>query len=435
MLNKKNETKTEVQGFPIEIFPEKIQSVLLELHETTGIPIDFYAAGMLSVFSSVLGNTYHVQDLNDYRQIGSLYLCVVGNSSIGKSPAFKWCLRPLYKLEKKFQQDFNEADDQENTVKKDILLTDATIESINSLLSKNFNGLLLNKDELVSWLNSMTRYSNNSDATYYLELWSGNFAKTNRIGRTTNYVHAPFLGILGGTQPYLLYRFTKGDNLHNGLFQRILFVYPDNQKKAERSTKRINPNSRDIYDEWVKRVYELGDDLNSSDDIKTIKLSKNADNIWENWYNENVREINDFEDKSHPIISCLGKLEQYCLRFSLILEVIHQCDDVFPEVKEVSAASMERAIVLTEYFKRMLYKVFEKLENPLESYSKKDLELLHALDNDFDIAKGLEIAQKVGITSSDNLKTLRRTFFRKIKQFIQDDVIEKVSTGNYLKLI
>jgi hypothetical protein len=54
MLNKKNETKTEVQGFPIEIFPEKIQSVLLELHETTGIPIDFYAAGMLSVFSSVL---------------------------------------------------------------------------------------------------------------------------------------------------------------------------------------------------------------------------------------------------------------------------------------------------------------------------------------------------------------------------------------------
>jgi hypothetical protein len=219
------------------------------------------------------------------------------------------------------------------------------------------------------------------------------------------------------------------------LFQRILFVYPDNQKKAERSTKRINPNSRDIYDEWVKRVYELGDDLNSSDDIKTIKLSKNADNIWENWYNENVREINDFDDKNHPIISCLGKLEQYCLRFSLILEVIHQCDDVFPEVKEVSAASMERAIVLTEYFKRMLYKVFEKLENPLESYSKKDLELLHALDNDFDIAKGLEIAQKVGITSSDNLKTLRRTFFRKIKQFIQDDVIEKVSTGNYLKLI
>lgn len=434
-MSAKKTTKKEVQKFPIEVFPKQLQSILKELHETKGVPIDFYAAGMLSVFSSVIGNTFHVQDLNNYHQISSLYLSIIGNSSIGKSPALKWCLRPFYKLEKKFQQEFDEAVVQENMVKKDILLTDATIESINYLLSKNPKGLLLYKDELVGWLSSMTRYSNSSDVNYYLEIWSGNFAKSNRIGRTTNYIHSPFLGILGGTQPNLLYRFAKGDNLYNGLFQRILFVFPDNQKKAKRSSKRINPNSKDIYDEWVTRIYELGNNYQETDDIKTIKLSPEADKIWGKWYDKNADEINAFEDKNHPKVSCLGKLEQYCLRFSLILEVIYQCDDVFAEIKEISTASMERAILLTDYFKSMLDKVFEKLENPLASYSKKDIAFLNALEDDFDVKKGLEVAQKGGITSSDKHSTLRRVFFRKIKQFIQDGIIEKVGTGNYIKLI
>lgn len=431
-MSVKKTEKTEAKDFPIEVFPQKLQSILKELHETKGIPIDFYAAGMLSVFSTVIGNTFHVQDLNSYHQIGSLYFSIVGNSSIGKSPALKWCLRPLYKLENEFQQDFDEND---NIPKKDILLTDATIESINYLLSKNPKGLLLYKDELVGWLTSMTRYSNGSDVNYYLELWSGNFAKANRIGRTTNYIQSPFLGILGGTQPNLLYRFAKGDNLYNGLFQRILFVFPDNQKKAKRSKNRMNPNSNDIYNEWVKRVYELGGNDNVESNIKKIKLSLEADKIWGEWYDENTDEINAFEDKNHPKVSCLGKLEQYCLRFSLILEVIHQCHDDPAEVKEVSKVSMERAILLTEYFKNMLYKVFEKLENPLTSYPKKDIELLHALDDDFGVKKGTEAVQKVGLTSSEKMETIRRIFFRKVKQFIQDGLVEKVSSGNYIKLI
>jgi hypothetical protein len=433
-MNKEKVNKTRVLKFPIEVFPLELQEVIVALHESSGIPLDFYACSMLSVFSSAMGNTYHIIDWNNYQQIGSLFMCIVGNSSIGKSPAFKSCLKPLYRLEATFKEDFK-ANMSEDKTREEILITDATIESISDILSNNPKGLLLYKDELVGWLNSMTRYSNSSDVNYYLETWQGNYTKTSRIGRASTFVSSPFLGIVGGTQPNLLYRFAKGDNLHNGFLQRILFCYPNNQKKANRSKKRIDSLLVDKYDNWVNRVYNIPFDKESEDPTILLKLSADADDRWGEWFNENTAEINSFDDKNNPIISCLGKLEQYCLRFSLILEVIHQSNDVFPEIKEVSLDSMEKAILLTEYFKSMLYKVFEKLENPLESYSKKDLAFLNALEDDFDVTKGLETADKVGITKSNKAETIRRTFFRKMKQFIKDGLIEKVGQANYTKLI
>jgi len=432
--SKKMIAKDNQRLFPIEVFPKELQEVITALHETSGIPLDFYAGSMLSIFSSVMGNSYHVTDLNGYEQIGSLFLCIVGNSSIGKSPAFKACLRPLYKLEIKFKEEFK-AEKNNKAIRKEVLITDATIESLTDTLSNNPRGELLYKDEMVGWMNSMTRYSNSSDINYYLEIWQGNFAKTNRIGQASNFVSNPFLGILGGTQPKLLYQFTKGDNLHNGFIQRLLFVYPDNQKKAKRSKKRIDPNLKNRYDEWVNRVYDLPFDKDAENPIQTLKLTEAADERWGEWYDELTDEINSYEDPNHPIISCLRKLEQYCLRFSLILEVVRQCEDTFAEIETVSLNSIKGAILLTEYFKSMLLKVFEQLENPLKSYSKKDLAFLNALDDDFDISKGLEAAQKIGLSNSIKKETWRRAFFRKMNQFIKDGIIEKIGTGHYKKLI
>jgi hypothetical protein len=281
----------------------------------------------------------------------------------------------------------------------------------------------------------MTRYSSGSDVNYYLETWQGNFAKANRIGRECNFVSNPLLNILGGTQPNLLHRFAKGDNLYNGFFQRILFVFPDNQKKANRSKERMNPTLTKRYDDWVQRVFDLSFDKNAEEPTTTLFLTDEADKRWEKWYNQNTKEINDFEDENAPIVSCFGKLEQYCLRFSLILEVIYQSKDTFPEIKEISLASVEKAILLTEYFKSTLFKVFEKLENPLKSYSKKDLDFFNALEDDFNIEKGLETAQQVGLTTSDKDTTLRRAFFRKMTQFIKDGIIEKVDKALYTKLV
>jgi hypothetical protein len=90
------------------------------------------------------------------------------------------------------------------------------------------------------------------------------------------------------------------------------------------------------YDEWVNRVYNLPFDKDAENPIQILKLTEAADERWGKWYDELTDEINNNEDPNHPIVSCLGKLEQYCLRFSLILEVIHQCKDTSAEIETVS---------------------------------------------------------------------------------------------------
>jgi hypothetical protein len=63
------------------------------------------------------------------------------------------------------------------------------------------------------------------------------------------------------------------------------------------------------------------------------------------------------------------------------------------------------------------------------------LAFLNALGDDFDISKGLEAAQKIGLSNSIKKETWRRAFFRKMNQFIKDGIIEKIGTGHYKKLI
>jgi hypothetical protein len=374
------ETETEPKSIicPIDIFPSKIQDIINEAHLTFGVPKDFYLSGVLAAVSTSIGNTFYVQAKNGEMQKASLYCCVVGASSTGKTPSLNWCLKPLAKIEHQNRKDYDEQtqqandDDSENTTpkRKSTYLTNATTEALTERLSKNKEGLIYHVDELIRWLEDMNRYSKGgSDALTYMSFWNyGDVVSQERVTKSL-YCENPFLTIVGGTQPKRLEAFTKNHATDNGFFHRILFSYPESQI-LDRNDNRMNECHYENYSKIIDGIYDCKRWIKTP---ITIQLSKDANSLFKEFCNNILRpNMRDNQDDNPLWSEYLGKLEQYCLRFSLIIQVLFTLEKDLPELQEVTEDSMEKAIKLTLYFKAMAAKVLKSLENPEEGLKGKN---------------------------------------------------------------
>ena len=110
---------------------------------------------------------------------------------------------------------------------------DSTTEKLGELLNQNPRGLLVNRDELIGWLQSLDKSGREGDRAFYLEAWNGTGAYTyDRIGRGTLDIDALCVSIFGAITPGPLssyvYQANRGGSGDDGLLQRFqVMVWPD----------------------------------------------------------------------------------------------------------------------------------------------------------------------------------------------------------------
>ena len=71
-------TSSAVSDFPIDVFPAKLQRIVLELHTSCGFPIDYTASAMLAAISVAIGNTHRVEVKRNWRESAIIYMAIVG---------------------------------------------------------------------------------------------------------------------------------------------------------------------------------------------------------------------------------------------------------------------------------------------------------------------------------------------------------------------
>lgn len=65
---------TEDTGFPLDTFPQAVQSVILDMTKYENYMIEFIATSMLSAASTALGGTYRIRIKSDWQSNGALYI-------------------------------------------------------------------------------------------------------------------------------------------------------------------------------------------------------------------------------------------------------------------------------------------------------------------------------------------------------------------------
>ena len=160
------EKKLIKEDFPLEVFPEFFSNYILECNDKLNASVDFMGCALLWLMSTIIGNTYKVKVKNGWVDIGSLWISIIGDAGVGKTPDLKLILRPLLDLNsihiEKYQKKVKEFKEYEGLskdekksitkviepVKSQMIVDDITMESLIEMHSHNPKSIGIFKDEL-----------------------------------------------------------------------------------------------------------------------------------------------------------------------------------------------------------------------------------------------------------------------------------------------
>lgn len=414
--------------FPYDVFPQSIQDYI----SVQRIQHEYLAGAVLAALSAAIGNSAYLEAMDGYIVRPVLFMAIIAPPGASKTPALKRAFAPLeaydakYYIEyernlAKYREDLAEAKknktaEPEKPEYEQILIKDSTIEMVVKILSFNKPGCCLVADELAGFMNRMNQYKAGDEVQKWLELYSYSPVMIQRIGRDANKVQQPFCSVVGGIQPGVLEALSKGDNAHNGFYHRFLFVYPEVQSKLDWEALTVPEKVKQYYSHMFDMlVYERQNE-------RRYALSEEANTLYKRWFDGKNIKYNKSENED--VKGIISKYQDYCLRFSLLLQAVH---DENNRRGVVEAVNMERAIRLTEYFLGNMHKATKILqpETPVDKLKKPWDKLYAALPGYFALKNAISIADKIGIKESAVKMFLKRNE-KELFTLIERGVYEKI---------
>lgn len=425
IINKLSETIDQEFNFqncfPIESFPQEIQSLIKNAEETVGFNPDFFSAGILSICATAIGTSVSLFN-GSYSSQPILWLAIIGRSGMGKTPPLKFSKKPIEEKDKKSYEEFKKLEEtyeleekkgrKPNFVKS--ILSDFTIEKLAETLDFNSKGVLIFKDELIGWINSFDQYKKGGDQQKYIEFWNGDTLTVDRVSKPPIRVEKTNVNILGGLQPKRMRELALNGRDEDGFLTRMLLVYPTYIKPNLFTGKNIEQQHVENYSRLINNLFDVSE--------MTLRINENQIKIFQKWQHKAVKE--SFDDDVETCIQ--AKLESYVWRLTLVIEMIFQAtENKFRET--ISDSSLLKAIQLVEYFRVNALKVFDKITstNPLDDLPTNQIDLINELPLEFKRIDVLLLFEKYGIKGGSIARFLnKKQLFKRLD-----------SKGNYKKLI
>jgi hypothetical protein len=399
-----------VPDFPLEVLPDGMQPWIADAAERARFRPEFAAVSCMVALGSLIGRKLGVRlkQRDDWTEHANVWGAIIGPPSALKSPAMRDALRPFKVLQAVADNEYRgEMAEYETTAERckiqksakkraagmalakdplaDIDLTcdepdkpiprtywtsDATAERLGELLAENPNGLLVERDELSSFLVKLEDETQATARGLYLSGWSGKEGyRFDRIGRGVTSLPRFALSIVGGIQPGPLSRYVRGayhGERADGLLQRFqLLVWPDAEtfayvdrypsKEAKEKVHSLFLHT-DTFDPET-----IGQHDGFGNDPPFLRLSDEAQGMFIEWYSGFMQERRAAESgEENPALAAhFGKYPGLVGKLALIL---HVADD--PGGKQVSLRTMTKALGWLQYLEPHARRVYHAVEHP-----------------------------------------------------------------------
>lgn len=424
--------------FPIEIFPQRIQTYLLECNRTLDSSIDYMAAGLLWSMSVLIGNSIKVQVKTGWIESCTLWICVVGKAGVGKSPSINNVIRPLLEANsreiREYQRKYREYKEYDNKTekekknavevkeppKKQFIVNDVTLEALVELHEQNPNAVGVFKDELAGWIKDMNKYRAGSDVEFWLSSFSNSPVALNRKTVKNTYVHSPLIPVLGGIQPAVLNEAFTAEFKDNGFSDRMLLAFPDVDVEHY-NTNELSPELLAWFNDWLLNLYSyVKNDVAVFDEDGEVKphivrFDKQAEKEWARVFNK-ITDLQNSDSESEFTKSMLPKQKTYVPRFALLLNCLHSWDNGEHIVNDVNAEAVLLAEKLSDYFITMAKKVkadsseyVEMKKVTFDRSAKSDFEkfkLMYQADKELNRTQAADILNKSRKTINNWINTI-----------------------------
>ncbi len=377
LSSSENTSSTPTTLLPIDGFPPLIQEFIETCTDVYGTPRDYWAAGVL--VSTALGIGDKIVLADKYENVPIIWLCNIGDVSIGKTEPLKVCLKHFEKADNESIQTYNQEIEAYRSAQKSefgivpenrpecfqYLVVDATPEAIAKVHAVNERGMMIYRDELKGWIDDFGRYSKTSGeqanmlSSFHRVAWTINRKGDEQIIN----IPKPTILVAGGMQPDLLPALAKGDRAETGFLARFAFTYPDNPQRPGYLDSTVPVELLRAYDNYLDSLVKLPE-------VQRISLIGDAKELFISWYNRNDALIN--ETKDGYLKGVYGKLP---IIFSRLIIIIHgmwlMCDE--ETNNEVSVDVVGAAANVADYFKATAEKVYRRIigRHPVQLPDKK----------------------------------------------------------------
>jgi len=421
-----------VTGFPVSIYPKKMQEVINEVEKYLGFPRDYICTAILLCAAASIGKTYKLKVRTSWLESCVIFICLLGRPGVNKSHPLSWAIKPLMKAtEENFRNselsDQKKADemlsmDEPGIVPEQYVANNITPEAMLNIMGEGTNTrFLIWSDELSGFLRNINKYNSGSDTELLLSIFSNQTTLINRKTQQKMMIKDAFACIGGTTQPEVLKSLFKNSE-SNGLFERFLFTNLDDVTKSKMILEDLNPQVVETYHGIINRLLSLG--LNENMEPNVLVFTDEAQKSALDWYNQNVDKVN--EEVDDRLCGIFTKLETYFFRFTLILHVVRwSCDEA--SLDKVDEESVKRAVDLAEYFRHMNVKTLRLLStDPLDAMTELQRKVYDAIrvEGEFSLRGGIDCASRVGMSE------------RGFKYFLKNkEAFKKVKAGVYKKLL
>lgn len=450
LMNKVNAEANDVKhsGFPLEVFPQKMQTLILDLKKRENFIVEYLASAMLVAAAAAVGNTYRVKIKSAWTAAPCFYMILVGRPGMGKTPPLEFAVAPLVEENNRRREIFakeyaewQKKSDMRSGAKKDLpdsepgdkpicqkmVLMDFTFEAMMGALYDNPHGILVKYDEIAGFFKTINRYNASSLIEALLSIFNHTDQAVDRCNNVSGAViRHPCVSIIGTAQTKIIPSIATKELQDNGMIDRFLFVYPLEPKldkwRLDEDSDEPEVDNKGIWSEIVNNLISgLGF---TPEKPGVMKLAPEARKAFFGWHNKYVDTINAI-DNDCEIDTRMAKHDPIVARLALVLELLHwACRE--SEAREVSISSMEGAIKLIEFYEESYKCMMSACNVSIQDLSDGMWQLLENLEESFTAVRAVEVGKSLGFSES----SVRHWLPRLIKR----GRIAKAERGLYVKV-
>lgn len=410
--------KAEVRKLTKEMIPNCLRRWIVDVSERMQIPLEYVATPAIVAAGSIIGRKISIRPnpCDPWSVIPNLWGFIVGEPGTMKSPAIAEAMRPLERIAKGSRDDFRrecrerQADERnallqieslkeslkvnfksgnaslvakqkeelgrllenrEPVKEKRYKTNDPTVEKLAVILQENPNGILLLRDELSGWLETLNKSGREGSREFYLEAWNGNSSYTvDRIARGTMHVEALCLSIFGSIQPAKLEEYidnttsSKGDDGFLERFQMVVYpLKPKSWSLINRAPDLEGEKEAFSAFENLDKLSGNQYSLDSSSSLPFILFSEDAQTLANQWRLRLEERL--LNEENAPIFQAhLSKYRSLMPSLALIFAMLRSSKSA---VETVDLEDTRMAIAWCEFLESHASKIYEKIINEEKS--------------------------------------------------------------------
>ena len=349
--------------FPTESLPPGARKFTRRAAKAKGVDEAFIGPAALAMISGAAGpGAFRVEPHGkSWQEPIAIWALLVAKSGTNKSAALDMVVEPLNRAERRARaQHANELrelearghEDADEPMLRRYVTSDATIEALGSILADTPRGVLMHRDEASGWVGGFARYTGSKDgeAAQWCELHGAGTLRSDRKTVKSLYVPNAAVSIVGGVQPGVLDRTIATEAMTElGLLGRFLLVRPPTRPVKLREQKELDAGTAADWNGLIEALVEH-DPIDDGEGPRphVLRLSEDATERFVSWWDDEHAEAQ--ADAEGAIASFFGKLRGFTLRLAGVDHLVRVARGDSDLMDPIAVESVERAIVLSEWF-------------------------------------------------------------------------------------